>query len=96
MVSKLGKNKLKGQKGVLKLLKDREVTGLNSKNNSDTFSEDETPSESAKRATNLTPGCKRKERSLQELINSKKKINMEDSIEEKLRLEKQLDEEEEE
>ena len=70
---------------MLKLLKDREVTGLNSEdNNSDTLSDDEIPFASATRAINLTPRCKRKERSPQEsTINPHKKINMGDNIEEK-------------
>ena len=93
MASKLGKKKPKGQRSVLTLLKDKEVNGLNSEDNSDTYSEEDIPRESATRAINLTPGHKRKERSPQELINPHKKINMGDKIEEKLRLEKQLAEE---
>ena len=96
MASKNNKNKLKGQRSVLTLLKDREVTKLNSEDNSAIHSEEETTRESATRATDLTPGRKRKERSPQELINPHKKINMGDNIEEKLRLERQLYEEEEE
>ena len=77
MASKIGKKKLKGQRSVLTLLKDREVTGLNSEDNSDTYSEEDTPPESAIRATTLTPGRKRKERSPQELINPHKKSTWE-------------------
>ena len=85
MVSKLSKKKIKGQRSVLKLIKDREVTDVNSEdNNSDIYSEDELNSESATRAINITPGHKRKERSPQESINNPyKKINMGDSTEEK-------------
>ena len=90
------KNKLKGQRSVLTLIKDKEVSKLNSGDNSDTYSEGETPIESAARTTNLTPRRKSKERSPQEPINPQKKINMGDNTEEKLRLERQLDEEEEE
>ena len=96
MASKISKNKLKGQRSVLTLIKDREVNKSNPEDNSDTYSEGEIPIESATKATNPTPGRKRKERSPQELINPHKKINMGDSTEEKLRLERQLDEEEEE
>ena len=96
MASKLSRIKLKGQRSVLKLMKDREVTDLHSEcNNSDIPSEDELNSTSASRVTNLTPGCKRKERSLQEANNNpQKKINMGDNIEEKRKLEQQLTEEE--
>ena len=90
MASKNNKNKLKGQRSVLTLLKDREVTKWNSEDNSTIQSEEESTSESATRATDVTPGRKRKERSPQELINPHKKINMGDNIEEKLRLERQL------
>ena len=85
MVSKLNKIKLKGQRSVLKLIKDREVTDLHlDGNNSDIPSKDELNSSSASRVTNLTPGCKRKERSPQEANNNpQKKINMGDNIEEK-------------
>ena len=89
MVSKLSKIKLKGQRSVLKLMKDREVTDLHSEgNNSDIPSEDELNSTSASRVTNLTPGRKRKERSPQEANNNpQEKINMGDNIEEKRKLE---------
>ena len=74
MASKLSKIKLKGQRSVLKLMKDREVTDLHSEgNNSDIPSEDELNSSSASRVTNLTPGHKRKERSPQEANNNPKK-----------------------
>ena len=96
MASKNNKNKPKGQRSVLTLLKDREVTKLNPEDNSGIYREEETSTESATRATDQTPGRKRKERSPQELINPHKKINMGDNIEEKLRLERQLNEEEEE
>ena len=96
MASKISKNKLKGQRSVLTLIKDREVNKSNPEDNSDTYSEGEIRIESATKATNPTPGRNRKERSPQELINPHKKINMGDSTEEKLRLERQLDEEEEE
>ena len=96
MASKISKNKLKGQRSVLTLIKDREVNKSNPEDNSNTYSEGEIPIESATKATKPTPGRKRKERSPQELINPHKKINMGDSIGEKLRLERQLDEEEEE
>ena len=57
MASKLSKIKLKGQRSVLKLMKDRVVTDLHSEgNNSDIPSEDELNSSSASRVTNLTPG----------------------------------------
>ena len=97
MASKLSKIKLKGQRSVLKLMKDREVTDLHSEgNNSDIPSEDKLNSSSASRVTSLTPGCKRKERSPQEANNNpKKQINMGDNIEEKRKLEQQLTEEEE-
>ena len=59
MVSKLSKIKLKGQRSVLKLIKDREVTDLHAEgNNSDIPSEDKLNSSSASRVTNSTPGCK--------------------------------------
>ena len=77
MASKNNKNKLKGQRSVLTLLKDREVTKLNSEDNSAIHSEEETTRESATRATDLTPGRKRKERSPQELINPHKKSTWE-------------------
>ena len=67
------KNKLKGQRSVLTLIKDKEVSKLNSGDNSDTYSEGKTPIESAARTTNLTPRRKRKERSPQEPINPQKK-----------------------
>ena len=73
MVSKISKNKLKGQRSVLTLIKDREVTKLNPEDNSDTYSKGETPIESATKATSLTPGCKRKEQ--QDQIESLKKEN---------------------
>ena len=97
MASKLNKIKLKGQRSVLKLIKDREVTDLHSEgNNSDIPSEDELNSSSASRVTNLTPGCKRMERSPQEANNNpQKKINMGANTEEKRKLEQQLAEEEE-
>ena len=97
MVSKLSKIKLKRQRSVLKLIKDREVTDLYSDdNNSDIPSEDELKSLSASRVINLTPGCKRKERSPQEINNNPyKKINMGDTTDEKRKLEEQLAEEEE-
>ena len=56
MASKNNKNKLKGQRSVLTLLKDREVTKLNPEDNSVIHSEEETPIESATRATDQTPG----------------------------------------
>ena len=89
MTSKLSKIKLKGQRSVLKLIKDREVTDLHSEdNNSDIPSEDELNSPSAPRVINLTPGHKRKERSPQEINNNPhKKINMGDSTDEKRKLE---------
>ena len=97
MASKLSKIKLKGQRSVLKLIKDREVTDLHSEdNNSDIPSKDELNSPSASRVINLTPGCKRKERSPQEINNNPhKKINIGDSTDEKIKLEQQLAEEEE-
>ena len=53
MASKLSKIKLKGQRSVLKLMKDRVVTDLHSEgNNSDIPSEDELNSSSASRVTN--------------------------------------------
>ena len=71
MVSKLSKIKLKGQRSVLKLIKDREVTDLHLEdNNSDIPSKDELNSSSASRVTNSTPGCKRKQRSPQEATNN--------------------------
>ena len=96
MASKLSKIKLKGQRSVLKLMKDREVTDLHLEdNNSDIPSKDELNSSSASRVTNLTPGHKRKERSPQEANNNpQKKINMGDNTEEKRKLEQQLTEEE--
>ena len=96
MASKLSKIKLKGQRSVLKLMKDREVTDLDLEdNNSDIPSKDELNSSSASRVTNLTPGHKRKERSPQEANNNpQKKINMGDNTEEKRKLEQQLTEEE--
>ena len=98
MASKLSKIKLKGQRSVLKLIKDREVTKLYSEdNNSDTQSEGEINSGSATRVTNTTPGCKRKERSPQEISNNPhKKINMGDTTDKKRKLEQQLAEEEKE
>ena len=97
MASKLSKIKLKRQRSVLKLIKDREVTDLYSDdNNSDIPSEDELNSLSASRVIKLTPGCKRKERSPQEINNNPyKKINMGDTTDEKRKLEQQLAEEEE-
>ena len=97
MASKLSKIKLKGQRSVLKLIKDREVTDLHSEdNNSDIPSEDELNSSSASRVTITTPGHKRKERSPQEANNNpQKKINMGDHTDEKRKLEQQLTEEEE-
>ena len=41
MASKISKNKLKGQRSVLTLIKDREVNKLNPEDNSDTYSEGE-------------------------------------------------------
>ena len=76
IASKISKNKLKGQRSVLTLIKDREVNKSNPEDNSDTYSEGEIPIESATKATKPTPGRKRKERSPQELINPHKKINM--------------------
>ena len=74
MASKLSKIKLKGQRSVLKLIKDREVTDLHSEdNNSDIPSEDELNSSSASRVTITTPGHKRKERSPQEANNNPQK-----------------------
>ena len=65
-------------------------------NNSDIQSKDEINSPSATRVTNVTPGCKRKERSPQEISNNPyKKINMGDTTDEKRKLEQQLAEEEE-
>ena len=99
MASKTNKNTPKGQRSVLALIKDREVTKVNPANNSTKQSVKETLIESATSATSatdLTSGRKRKERSPQELINPQKKINMGDNTEEKLRLERQLNEEEEE
>ena len=92
MASKLSKIKLEGQKSVLKFIKDREVTELHSDdNNSDIPSEDELNSPSATRVINITPGCKRKERSPQETNNNpQKEINMGDSTDEKRKLEQQL------
>ena len=97
MVSKLSKIKLKGQRSVLKLVKDREVTDLHSDdNNSDIPSEDKLNSPSASRVISLTPGHKRKERSPQEINNNPyQKINMGDTTDEKRKLEQQLAEEEE-
>ena len=61
MASKLSKIKLKGQRSVLKLIKDREVTDLHSEdNNSDIPSEDKLDSSSASRVTITTPGHKKK------------------------------------
>ena len=73
MARKISKNKLKGQRSVLTLIKDREVNKSNPEDNRDTYSEGEIRIESATKATNPTPGCKRKERSPQELINPHKK-----------------------
>ena len=97
MASKLSKIKVKGQRSVLKYMKDSSVTKLHSDdNNRDIPREDELNSTSATRVINVTPGCKRKERSPQEINNnSNKKINMGDSIDEKRKLEKQLLEQEE-
>ena len=97
MASKLSKIKVKGQRSVLKLIKDREVTDLYSEhNNSDIQSEDEFNSPSASRAINWTPGCKRKEGSPQEISNNPhKKINMGDTTDERRKLEQQLAKEEE-
>ena len=97
MASKLSKIKLKRQRSVLKLIKDREVTGLHSDdNNSDILSKDELNSPSASRVINSTPGHKRKERNPQEISNNPyKKINMGDTTDEKRKLEQQLAEEEE-
>ena len=97
MVSKLSKIKLKGQRSVLKLIKDRKVTDLHlDDNNCDIPSEDKLNSPSASRVINLTPGRKRKERSPQEINNNPyKKINMGDTTDEKRKLEQQLAEEEE-
>ena len=97
MVSKLSKIKLKGQRSVLKLVKDREVTDLHSDdNNSDIPSEDKLNSPSASRVISLTPERKRKERSPQEINNNPyQKINMGDTTDEKRKLEQQLAEEEE-
>ena len=97
MVSKLSKIKLRGQRSVLKLIKDREVTDLHSEdNNSDIPSKDELNSPSALRVTISTPGRKRKERSPQEANNNpQKKFNMGDNTDEKRKLEQQLTEEEE-
>ena len=63
MASKNNKNKLKGQRSVLTLLKDREVTKLNPEDNSAIHSAEETLTDSATSASNHTPGRKRKERS---------------------------------
>ena len=72
------------------------MTDLHSEdNNSDIPSEDKLNSSSASRVTNSTPGCKRKERSPQEVNNNpQKKINMGDNPDEKRKLEQQLTEEE--
>ena len=88
MASKLSKIKLKGQRSVLKLIKDRKVTDLHSEDkNSDIPSKDELNSSSASRVTITTPGCKRKERSPQEANNNpQKKINMGDNTDEKRNL----------
>ena len=77
MASKNNKNKLKGQRSVLTLLKDREVTKLNSGDNSAIHSAEETLTDSVTSASNHTPGRKRKERSPQELINPQKKLTWE-------------------
>ena len=98
MASKLSKIKLKGQRSVLKLIKDREVTELYSEDyNSDTQSKGKINSGSATRVTNTTPEHKRKERSPQETSNNPhKKINMGDTTDKKRKLEQQLAEEEKE
>ena len=94
MASKLSKIKVKGQKSVLKFIKDRSVTEVHSDdNNSDIPSKDKLNSPSATRSSNVAPGRKRKDRSPQEINNNpNKKINMGD---EKRKLEQQLLEDEE-
>ena len=63
MASKLSKLKVKGQRSVLNLVKNKEVTDLHSDdNNSDILSENESERPSAQKLFDLTPGRKRKER----------------------------------
>ena len=61
MASKLSKKTIKGQRSVLQLIKDKEVTELNSDdNNSDLLSEEESITTSAARADRATTRRKRK------------------------------------
>ena len=96
MVSKSSKLKVKGQRSVLNLIKNREVTELHSDdNNSDILSENESERPSAQKLFELTPRRKRKERSPQETTNNPyKKINMGDTDIRNMNLEQQLTEEE--
>ena len=96
MASKSSKLKVKGQRSVLNLIKNREVTEFHSDdNNSDILSENESERPSAQKLFELTPRRKRKERSPQETTNNPyKKINMGDTDIRNTNLEQQLTEEE--
>ena len=96
MASKSSKLKVKGQRSVLNLIKNREVTEFHSDDdNSDILSENESERPSAQKLFELTPRRKRKERSPQETTNNPyKKINMGDTDIRNMNLEQQLTEEE--
>ena len=96
MASKSSKLKVKGQRSVLNLIKNREVTEFHSDDdNSDILSENESERPSAQKLFELTPRRKRKERSPQETTNNPyKKINMGDTDIRNMNLEQQFTEEE--